>query len=54
MSTVVTYPGLDQLVEPKDFDQATIEATMEQLLQSYSLNVAAPIPVRYKENINKI
>lgn len=45
VSTLVTYPGVDQLVEPKDFVQATIEATIGQVLQSYSLKVAAPVPV---------
>eukprot|EP00253_Pinus_taeda_P024094 PITA_24094 len=43
VSTLGTYPGVDQLVEPKDFVQATIEATIAQVLQSYSLKVAAHV-----------
>eukprot|EP00253_Pinus_taeda_P001112 PITA_01112 len=43
VSTLVTYPSVDQLVEPKYFVQATIEATIAQVLQSYSLKVASHV-----------
>ena len=51
MSTLVTYPGVDQLVEPKDLVQATIEATIAQVWQSYSLKVAAPVSVWGDEGV---
>ena len=49
MSTLARYPGVDQLVEPKDLVQATIEATIAQVLQSYSLKVAAPVSVAHQD-----
>lgn len=51
VSTLVTYPGVDELVEPTELAQATIEATIAQVLQSYHLNVAAPVPVWGDEGV---
>jgi pectinesterase inhibitor-like protein len=39
ISTLVTYPGVHQLVEPKDVVPLTVKATMERARQSMALNI---------------
>jgi pectinesterase inhibitor-like protein len=39
ISTLVTYPGVHQLVEPKDVVPLTVKATMDRARQSTALNI---------------
>jgi pectinesterase len=42
ISTLVTYPGVDQLVETKDVVPLTVKATMDRAWQSMALNIVLP------------